>query len=86
MNYPKPYGNRVLVRVKQLTAGKVIISALAKNRGEIVALSETNSTPHHLNIGDNIMFSEFQKKDIEVQEDKGNTYLLVEIEGIQAIL
>jgi len=86
MKYPMPYGNRVLVRLNKIMAGKIIVSdANAKTKGEVVQVSETANLPTPP-IGCQIMFADFLKKEIEVEGDKENKYLLVEIEGIQAIL
>lgn len=86
MKYPMPYGNRVLVRLNKMTVGKIILANdNAKNRGEVVQVSETANLPTPP-IGCTIMFADFLVKVIEVDGDKENKYLLVEIEGIQAIL
>jgi co-chaperonin GroES (HSP10) len=87
MKYPKPFGNRVLVRVNKLMAGKIIVSSTkAPNTGEVVEISDSRDAQYCPSVGDKVMFAEFLKKDIEVPEDKENVYVLVEIEGIQAIL
>ena len=86
MNYPKPFGERILVKRKK-SESKIIITSDIKNEGEVVALGEdTKDKPMRLQLGQQVMFTGYGMTTIPIEEDKDNTYLLMMQNDVIAIL
>jgi len=87
MSYPKPFGERILVKRKKIDAGKIIVTNEIKNEGEIIALGDdTKDKPMRLSIGQHVMFSGYGITTIPIEDDKENTYLLMNQNDVIAIL
>lgn len=86
MNYPKPFGDRILVKRKK-SESKIIITSDIKNEGVVVALGEdTKEKPMRLQLGQNVMFTGYGMTTISMADDKENTYLLMMQNDVIAVL
>lgn len=86
MNYPKPFGERILVKRKKIER-KIIIESERINEGEIVAVGEDRKdAPMRLNVGDKVMFTGYGTTNISIDEDKENQYLLMLQGDVLAVL
>lgn len=88
MKYPKPFGERILVKKDKLEIKGIILSNQPpKNEGDIVAIGEdTKEKPMRLSVGQKVLFSGYGTTLIEMPEDKDNQYLLMNQNDVLAIL
>lgn len=89
INYPKPFGERILVKRSKIETkqGILITSSCVKNEGEIVAVGEDRKDfPMRLSVGQNVLFSGYGMTLAEIEEDKDNTYYLMNQNDVLAVL
>ena len=86
MKYPKPFGEKILIRRKK-SAQQIIITSEVENEGEIVAVGDgTEKHSMRLSVGQNVMFRGYGMRQIPIAEDKDNAYLLCEQDDVLMIM
>lgn len=89
MNYPKPFGERILVKREKIEtkSGIIITEKASKNEGEVVAIGcDTKDKPMKLSVGYKVLFSGYGTTIVNIEEDKDNQYLLMNQNDVLAIL
>jgi chaperonin GroES len=86
MKYPKPFGDRILVK-RKVTERKIVIVNDIKNEGTIVAIGDgTTQNPMTLKVGDEVYYQSFRVEEMQVEEDRDGCYLLMTQADVLAIL